>query len=145
MIHHFLLTADHLAVTAIESPNTAARSHVDVMNTSIAQLASATNVVNVIGVAAVDDYVARTHESEELIDNGVYQRRRDHQPDCARLLELRDEVVERLGADCALVHDRLHRFRAAVVNNTLVAAAQKAPHHVGAHAAEANHSDLHQK
>jgi hypothetical protein len=33
----------------------------------------------------------------------------------------------------------------AIVNNALVSATQESPHHVGAHAAESNHSDLHSR
>jgi len=43
----------------------------------------------------------------------------------------------------AFIDERLHRFRISIVNNTLVTATQKATHHVGAHAAQADHPQLH--
>src|SRR5690349_20567248 len=138
MSNNVLLTTDHLAVTTFESPNTATRSYVDVMNSFRAQLVSATNVVDVIRIPAVDDHVAGTHNADELIEHRVDQGRRYHQPDRAWRFKLRDKLVERRTAGCALIDERLDRFRISIVNNTLVAAAQQAPHHVGAHAAEPN-------
>src|SRR5689334_18787902 len=145
MSNSILLTTDHLAVTTLEPPNTATRSHVDVMNTFRAQHLCATNVVDVIRVTTVDDHVVRSHLSDKFIKHRVDQRGRNHQPDRARRLELRDKTAERRIAGCTLVDKRLHGFRIAIVNNTLVTAAQQASHHVGAHAAEPNHSDLHEK
>ena len=52
------LAANHLAVTTIESPNSATRSDVDVMNAFSFQFARAPDVVDVVGISAVDNDVA---------------------------------------------------------------------------------------
>jgi hypothetical protein len=52
------LAANHLAVTTIESPNSTACPHVDIMNAFSFEFVRATNVVDVIRVSAVDDDVS---------------------------------------------------------------------------------------
>ena len=61
----------------------------------------------------------------------------------ARRFELRDEVVERRSAGGALAGELLDGVRAAVVHDAGVAVLHEAPDHVGAHAPEADHSELH--
>src|ERR1044072_8820360 len=95
MSNHVLLTTDHLAIATLESPNTATRSHVDIVNSLGAQLLSATNVVDVIRIAAIDDHITGRHNSSELVEHRVDKRRRNHQPDRARRLELCDKSLER--------------------------------------------------
>src|SRR6185295_17634368 len=100
MHNDVLLATDHLAVTSFASPNTAARAHVYIMNTLGAQFVGATDVVDVIRVAAVDDHVTGSYNRNELLEHRVNQCRRDHQPDRAGWLEFRDKGVERCVAGC---------------------------------------------
>jgi hypothetical protein len=60
-----------------------------------------------------------------------------------RLPEASDEIVERCGAVGTFPGERLHRVLRDIVHYALVTAAHEAPHHVGAHAPETDHADLH--
>ena len=53
-----VLAADHLAVAALQAPDAAAGADVDVVDALGLQLRGAADVVEVVGVAAVDDDVA---------------------------------------------------------------------------------------
>src|SRR5262249_6165258 len=145
MSDHVAFTADHLTVTTLESPDTAARSYVDVMNAFGFELAGAANVVDVVRVATVNNDVAGANHLGELMENRIDQSSGYHQPNRARRLELRDETVQRCGADCAFVDERLDRVGTAIVHHALVATTQEATHHIGAHSPQSNHSNLHSK
>ena len=58
-------------------------------------------------------------------------------------VELRDEILERRRARRAFFRERLHRRRRYVVHDALVAGLHQPAHHVRAHSAEADHSELH--
>ena len=58
MLDCVLGAADHHAVAAFETPNAAAGSYIDIMDSFGGELFGAANVVNVVGVAAVDEDVA---------------------------------------------------------------------------------------
>ena len=103
----------------------------------------AANIVDVIGIAAVDQDVAALEMGQQIGDDIVHHAGRHHQPDRARLGEFLDEVRQRRGADGLLLHQLRHRVCRSVVHHALVAALQKAAHHVPAHPAEADHSKLH--
>ena len=59
------------------------------------------------------------------------------------VLELGDEVVERVGAGRALARERRDRVGVDVVDDALVAVAHQPAHDVRAHPAESDHSELH--
>src|SRR5829696_2144895 len=80
MGNNILLTSDHLAVTALQSPDTATRADVNVVNACSFQLARAPDVVNVIRISAVDNNVARLNNREKLVDHRIDERRGYHQP-----------------------------------------------------------------
>ena len=67
----------------------------------------------------------------------------DHEPDGARLLQLLDEVGERGCAGGFFFGEFFDGFGEHVEDDAFVAAADEAANHVGAHAAEADHSELH--
>src|ERR1700720_4236289 len=54
MRHHLPLTADHLAVAALQAPDAAAGSDIHVVNSLGAQFPSIADIVYIIRVAAVD-------------------------------------------------------------------------------------------
>src|SRR5262245_15267216 len=58
VLHHLVFAADHLAVAALEPPYAATGADIDIMNAFWLELLGATDVVDVIGVAAVDEDVA---------------------------------------------------------------------------------------
>ena len=101
------------------------------------------DIVDVVRVAAVDDAVAAIEQRDEVLDAGVGHAGRNHQPDRTRLVELRDEIFQRGRAGRAFLAQLRYGVGAAVVHHARVSAAHQAPHHVGAHAAEADHPELH--
>src|SRR5579863_6028045 len=53
------LTSDHHAISPLKTPHTTARSNVHIMNAPVRQIFCATYVIDVIGVAAVNQNIAR--------------------------------------------------------------------------------------
>src|SRR5258705_1542601 len=135
--------ADHLAVAAFEPPDAAAGADVNVVNAFGSEFLGAANVVDVVRVAAVDEDVVLAEFGSEIGDGGVNDGGGNHQPDGPRLLKFADEVVDGRGAGGAFTNKLLHRFRAAVVDDALMAIFLEAPHHVGAHSAQSDHAELH--
>jgi hypothetical protein len=90
-----------------------------------------------------DDRVARLQERGEIVDDFARQRGRHHQPDRARAVELVDEILQRVRPDGALALELVDRAEVDVVDDAFVAFAQEPAHDVGAHPAEADHSELH--
>ena len=58
MPHDRVLAADHVAVAALETPDAAADADIDIVQLLDLQLPRATDVVVIIGIAAVNDDVA---------------------------------------------------------------------------------------
>jgi hypothetical protein len=137
---------DHHAVADLESPDAAARPHVDVVDPARPELPGAALVVAPSRVAAVDDGVALREQPGKRL-HGLLGRVAGghHDPHRARGLEFGYELLERRGprramalgfADGVLVevegHDRVVRV------------AVDAMDHVGAHLAETDEAELHQ-
>src|SRR3954466_1546516 len=103
-------------------------------------------VVGPAAVAAVDDHVAFLEQSGELIDRLLRRvTGRNHDPHVPRLLQLRDEVLEGLGATSADPLGLFHRLRAEVERDDVVLGVTLDPvDHVAAHAAQPYEADLHQ-
>ena len=137
-----LLAANHHAVAAVESPNAAARADIDIVDATRGDVLRATDVVDVIGIAAVDDGVAFFEKREEFIDRGIHGRRRNHEPDRAWAFEFGNKIRERCGADGAFLHEGINGGLGAVEDGGFVTVAKEAEDHVGAHAAEADHAEL---
>src|SRR6184192_3457815 len=143
MTHDVRLAADHEAVAALETEHASAGAAVDVVEPAAGEPGRAVDVVAVVGVPAVDDDVAALEVWDEALERRVGDARRDHEPDDARLGELRDEGVHRRGAARALAHESLDRGRRDVVHHAGMAAAHETTHHVRAHATQPDHADLH--
>ncbi len=109
------------------------------------QLAGAAHVVLEVGVAAVDDDVARLRVFSPRAAHHVLggRARGHHHPRRARGLEPRDEFVERARSRATLGHEVRHGGRVQVVDDALVATLEQAAYHVAPHAAESDHADLH--
>src|ERR1043166_1256563 len=75
-----LLAADHHAVPSLEPPNTAARSHVYIMDALRREFFGSPDIVDVIRIAAVDEDVLRFEMRQEIRDTLVPPPRRDHNP-----------------------------------------------------------------
>ena len=102
------------------------------------------HVVLIVRIAAVDDDVPGLHAPRQPEDR-LFGRvpGRDHDPGRARLGELDHEIVERAGPDGALRGQLLDALRMEIEGDALMPAAEQAPHHVGAHATQADHPQLH--
>src|SRR4029077_19136845 len=59
MFDHLFSAADHHAIAALESPDTAAGADIDVVNFFGGELLGAANVVDVIGISAIHQDVVR--------------------------------------------------------------------------------------
>ena len=73
----------------------------------------------------------------------VHDRRRDHQPDRPRLLQLAHEVCERGRPDGLLLRQVFDRLRRHVEDHALMAALEQPSHHIGAHSSQSDHRELH--
>ena len=80
---------------------------------------------------------------QTVSDHLVHHRRRDHQPEGARPVQFLHEVGERRGADRFFLDELRHGLRRAVEDHALMASLEEAPYHVGTHAAQSYHSELH--
>src|SRR6266478_1965126 len=138
-----VFATDHLAIAALQSPDAAAGADIDVVNAPGGEFLGASNVVDVIRIAAVDDDVAGFELRGQVVQGGIHNASRNHQPDGPRLREFFHEVVERRRARRAFCAKLLHGIGAAVVDNALVPVLLQAAHHVGAHPAETDHAELH--
>src|SRR5262245_65115080 len=88
VLHSGIFAANHHAIAALQSPDTAAGAYIDIVNLSGRKLLGSTNVVNVIGVATVDQYVIRFEKRREAGDHFVHYRGRHHQPESPRFPQL---------------------------------------------------------
>jgi hypothetical protein len=86
--------ADHHAVPSLESPDTSARPDVDVLQALRLELFRATDVVDVVGVSAVDEDVAGGELRRDVAEHAIDGTGRNHDPDGAWLLEQRDKFVQ---------------------------------------------------
>src|SRR5262249_24912206 len=75
-LHHIRLAADHHAVAAFQSPDTAAGADIYIVNLLAGELPGATDVVYVIRVASVDKNVAGFEQRHKVCDALVYNRGR---------------------------------------------------------------------
>ena len=111
VLHHIILAADHHAVTALQTPNAAAGSHIDIVNSLLGEILGAPNIVDVVRVAAVDQDVVFLQMWNDLGDRIVHRCRRNHQPDGARLGELFHHVRQPRRAHRLVLLQFLHRLR----------------------------------
>ena len=98
VIDGFLGAADHQAIAALETPDAARRSAIDVPDLLRGQFFGAPDIVFIEGVAAVDDDVARFEEAAKLGDClfGDFPCGQHH-PDRSRLLfELFYQICQRM-------------------------------------------------
>src|SRR3954470_292275 len=144
MLDDGVFAADHHAVAAFEAPDAAAGSDVDVVNALGEDFLGSADVVDVIGVAAVDEDVSRLKERNVLGECGVYVSGGDHEPDGARRGQLADEVFGGgSSGDSLLFREVSDGLRGVIVDNAFVAVSNETANHVRSHTAETYHSKLH--
>src|SRR5205823_647368 len=100
VLDDFFFAANHLAVAAIKAPDAATGANVAIVNTFRAEFFGTANIVNVIGIAAVDDDVVLFKLGDEIVESCVDNSRGDHQPDGAWLCEFFHKIVKRAGGGC---------------------------------------------
>ena len=141
---HGLVATDHHAVPLIESPHSAAGAAVDVVDASVVEDLCAAQRVLVVGIAAVDEGVAGRQQRQERRDAAVGDGTgRDHEPQRARPRQAGNEHLQRRRGPGAAFLNVLARLRLGVEADHSMRAAHEPLRHVGAHAAQADHSDLH--
>ena len=120
MLHHFRLAPNHHAVTSLQAPDTAACSHVHIVDLFMLEFLGTPNVVNIVGIAAVDKDISGSKIRYEvrycLVDGG----RRDHQPHCPRLLQFLHQIPQVGGSGRFLAGQFLHGFLRPVEDHTLM-------------------------
>ncbi len=92
---HFALTADHQAVAPLQTPDAAARPHVNIVDPRRLEFPGPANVVAIIRIAAVDEDVIFLEADNEVLQDLIDDAGRNHHPDDTRFLELRDKIVQR--------------------------------------------------
>ena len=136
-------STDHQRIAPIEAEHATAGTDVDVVDALFLQRPGTFDVVVVPRVAAIDQRVAGRQQRRECRDGVADVGSGHHQPDVSRRGESVDHLLRSTRSTCALALDGLHRGRIEIVGNTVVAGALQPPNHVGAHAPETNHRDLH--
>ena len=144
-LHRARLAAEHDGVAVGEPPHTARYAGIDVGEAARGEFRGAAHAVLVVGVGAVDQHVAFGEQGQQLRQRVLARPARgQHQPEDARRLEL----VQQGGQVCDYAHAPLARQRASrsgrlVPGDHARTAARQTPRHVGAHATQPDHSDMH--
>jgi hypothetical protein len=94
MPDHLRLAADHQAVAAFASPDAAAGSDVDVVHAARGEFLCAPDVIDVVGIAAVDEDVTGRQQWQQVVDGAIDDRCGDHEPDGPWRRQLLHHVCE---------------------------------------------------
>jgi hypothetical protein len=94
MLDDSFVAADHQAIAAVQTPDSAAGSAIDVVDALGLELGGAANVVMIVRVAAIDDDVARLQQRLERSQDRIDHGRGYHEPDSARLSQLLHELPQ---------------------------------------------------
>jgi hypothetical protein len=133
-VHWLVVSARHQAEPDPEAPDPAGDADVDEVDPLVAGRRVPPDRVVEVGVAPVHDGVTAVEDAEHLLEGLLRDLAgRNHQPNGARLLELLRQLLERVG----------RRLDVRVVGLDLVAVLAQALRHPAAHAAQADHSELH--
>ncbi len=141
--HGSFRPSDHHAIAALQAPDAATGSDIHIIDAFRSERVGAQDVVDVIGVATVDEDVAAFEVRYDFGDRLVDRARRNHQPDRPRLLKLAHEFCDRGRSDRALLCQIFDRLPRHVEDHALMAASEQPSHHIGAHSSQANHCKLH--
>jgi hypothetical protein len=109
------------------------------------ELFRAPDVIDVVGIAAVDEDVTRRKMRQQVGNRAVDGGCRDHQPDGPRRESFFTRSASDEGADGLVLGELGDRVRRAIEDHALMAAGEQPPGHVGAHAPKSDHSKLHSR
>ena len=141
--NHLGLAADHHAVASFQTEDAPAGAHIHIVNLPRRDFLRTTDVIHVIGIAAVDKDVARLEMRQNIGDGLVDDCSRHHQPDCSRLFEFLHEFRQRGSALRLLLDQLVDRVWRPVEHHAVVTLTHEPPHHVGAHSSKTDHAQLH--
>src|SRR5580704_15212878 len=72
VMDHALLATNHHAITALQSPHSAARPHVHVVNPSRREVFGAPDIIHIIGITAVDEDIFRLKKWQKVSDGFLH-------------------------------------------------------------------------
>ena len=136
LLDGFFRAAEHHAVTALQAPDAAAGADVHVVDAFIFKFLRAADVILEIGVAAINQDVARGKFASQLV-NSLFRRAagRDHHPRDLRFAEFAGKIVDRGRRDRAFTGDFLDIVGAKIGDYHFVPTAHQTTRHVRAHPA----------
>src|SRR5262249_49084804 len=143
MLDDILLAADHHAVATFQTPYASAGAHVHIVNLFGCEVLCALDVVNVVGVSAIDEGVAWFEVRQQVGDGLIDRRCGHHEPHRTRLCYFFNEIDKRVSSDCILLDEFTHSLWRSIEHHATVSFSNQPPHHVGAHPAQPYHSKLH--
>jgi hypothetical protein len=135
--------ADHLAIAALQAPDASAGADVDILDSLRLELLGAADIVDVVGIAAIDQDIAPLQLRGERLDGGIDSCRRNHHPDGPRRGQFFDHVIQRGCALGSFAGQSIHIFLMVIRDDALVLGSQEATGHIRAHSPESDHSELH--
>jgi hypothetical protein len=112
------------------------------MNAFGGDVFGATDIVDIIGISAIDNGIARFEKWKQFVDCGVDGGCRNHEPDRTGRFKLGYEIGQGCGPYGAFVNQGVDGGLGTVKNSRFMSIAQKAKDHIGTHAAEADHAEL---
>jgi len=137
------IAADHEAVSPRESPHAAAGADVHVVQSLSRHRFGPPYPVLVVGVTTVDDEIAGFHPRCQRVQQRVHASGGDHDPDAARRLQGAQQRLQGFGSGGAFGNERRHIRWLRVVYDASVPVTHETPYHIGAHAPETDHAELH--
>src|SRR5262245_5799485 len=140
-----VVAANHDTEAIFEAPDAAAGALVDIVQPVRLEYGGAAHIVVEVGIAPVNNRVARLQQRYELLNHLLgHITRRQHDPDRARRGELTDQLFNRIGRVGALCRDLVDWLTAAVVRDHPMPTAQPALGHAGAHSAQSDNTNIHE-
>ena len=145
VLDHIRFAADHHAIAAFQAPDAAAGANVDVMDFPAREFLGAANVVDVVGVAAVDEDVAGFRWGSKFGDGLQSTAAAGTISQMARgFSSLLTKSASEAAADRpSLEPARCTGFGERSKTTHWCPPLQEAPHHICAHPSKTNHSELH--
>ncbi len=135
--------ANHQAVAALQAPDTATGADIEIAYVLLFQIFGTTHIVGKIGVSTVDDDVAVAEQARELLDDIIDDLVGHHDPYCPGWLQALHQGFNGIGGICTECRHLVPGAPGACVDDATMIVGQQSLDHVGAHAPQADHSNLH--